>query len=152
MSLNAKRIVIAVLGVAFLGSLLFAQWMEVVRKQQEAGIIPPTIAVSAESRGGSASRRGGGPARCSSMTSTTLGSMASLASASVSHRVHRGQSWTCTRMASASSPGQAPARYPASCSFVGQSDPSIRPNGSCFCFQGGALARLVRPAGGRPAT
>ncbi len=39
MSLQAKRIVIAVLGAVFLGSLLLAQWMEIVRKQQEAGLI-----------------------------------------------------------------------------------------------------------------
>ena len=50
MSLNHKRIIIAVLGLAFLGSLLFAQWMEVVRQQREAGLIAPMIAVAAESR------------------------------------------------------------------------------------------------------
>ena len=37
MSLNTKRIVIAVLGFAFLASLLLVQAMEVARKQEEAG-------------------------------------------------------------------------------------------------------------------
>ena len=50
MSLKHKRIIIAVLGLAFLGSLLFAQWMEVVRQQREAGLIAPVIAIAAESR------------------------------------------------------------------------------------------------------
>jgi len=37
MTLKAKRIVIALLGAAFLVSLLFVQWMEVLRKQEEVG-------------------------------------------------------------------------------------------------------------------
>ncbi|MEE9602293.1 MAG: multiheme c-type cytochrome, partial [Thermoguttaceae bacterium] len=43
MSLKMKRIVIALLGTAFLASLLFVQWMEVIRKQEEAGLIPKHI-------------------------------------------------------------------------------------------------------------
>ena len=43
MSLKAKRIVIALLGAAFLVSLLFVQWTEVIRKQEEAGLIPKHI-------------------------------------------------------------------------------------------------------------
>ncbi len=50
MDLNRKRLVIAVLGGAFLLSLLFVQWMEVARKRQEAGLAPPNISVPAESR------------------------------------------------------------------------------------------------------
>ncbi|HYW80137.1 MAG TPA: multiheme c-type cytochrome [Thermoguttaceae bacterium] len=50
MTLKAKRIVIALLGVTFLASLLLVQWMEVVRKQQEAGLRPPHIAVDARSQ------------------------------------------------------------------------------------------------------
>ncbi len=50
MSLRAKRILIAVLGATFLASLLLVQWMEVIRKQEEAGLIPPHIVAPAESR------------------------------------------------------------------------------------------------------
>ena len=39
MSLRAKRILIAILGTIFLASLLLVQWMEVIRKQEEAGLI-----------------------------------------------------------------------------------------------------------------
>ncbi len=49
MSLKAKRIVIAVLGFTFLASLLFVQWMETIRRAQEAGRIRH-IAVAAESQ------------------------------------------------------------------------------------------------------
>lgn len=49
-SLNAKRILIAVLGAAFLISLLFVQSMEVARKRVEAGMVEPTIAVPGSSK------------------------------------------------------------------------------------------------------
>ena len=49
MTLRTKRIIIAFLGAAFLASLLFVQWMEVIRKQEEAGLISPQIAVPAAS-------------------------------------------------------------------------------------------------------
>jgi hypothetical protein len=47
MKLESKRIVIAVLGAAFLASLLFVQAMEVARKHEEAGLTPKRIAVPA---------------------------------------------------------------------------------------------------------
>ncbi len=50
MTLNAKRIIIAVLGAAFLVSLLFVQWMEVARKREEAGLVPPHIIVPVSSK------------------------------------------------------------------------------------------------------
>ena len=50
MKLRTKQIIIAVLGFAFLVSLIFVQWMEVVRKQQEAGLIAPHIAIPVSSR------------------------------------------------------------------------------------------------------
>lgn len=45
MTLDAKRILIAVLGAAFLVSLIFVQWMEVARKREEVGLAPPHIVV-----------------------------------------------------------------------------------------------------------
>lgn len=50
MTLNAKRVVIAILGGAFLLSLLFVQWMEVARKQEEAGLMPAHVVVPAASQ------------------------------------------------------------------------------------------------------
>ncbi len=50
MTLNSKRIVIAVLGFAFLLSLLFVQWMEVARKRQEAGLEKAHISVPDSSK------------------------------------------------------------------------------------------------------
>lgn len=50
MSLRAKQIVIAVLGLIFLASLVFVQWMEVIRKREEAGLIEPHVTVAAESK------------------------------------------------------------------------------------------------------
>ena len=50
MSLKAKRIVIAVLSGVFLASLVMVQWMEIVRKKEEAGLIPPHIVAPADSR------------------------------------------------------------------------------------------------------
>ncbi len=38
MNLKVKQLLIAVLAFVFLGSLIFVQWMEVARKQQEAGL------------------------------------------------------------------------------------------------------------------
>lgn len=38
MSLKTKQLIIAVLGILFLVSLIFVQWMEVVRKRAEAGL------------------------------------------------------------------------------------------------------------------
>ncbi len=50
MTLNFKRNLIAVLGVLFLLSLVFVQWMEVIRKQEEAGLREKHIAVPATSQ------------------------------------------------------------------------------------------------------
>jgi len=50
MSLKAKRILIAVLGGVFLASLLLVQWMEIIRKKREAGLIPPHIVAPVASR------------------------------------------------------------------------------------------------------
>ena len=50
MSLRAKQVVIAVLGGVFLLSLVFVQWMEVLRKRQEAGLSKAHISVPAESK------------------------------------------------------------------------------------------------------
>lgn len=49
MSLKAKRILIAVLGLIFLASLLLVMQMEIVRKQEEAGLIGPHIVPPATS-------------------------------------------------------------------------------------------------------
>jgi len=49
MNLKTKRIVIAVLGGTFLASLLFVQWMEIIRKKEEAGLIEPRAIAGANS-------------------------------------------------------------------------------------------------------
>ena len=50
MSLKAKQLIIAVLAAAFLVSLIFVQWKEIVRKEEELGLRPPNIIVPASSR------------------------------------------------------------------------------------------------------
>ena len=50
MTIQTKRILLAVLGAAFLASLLFVQWMEILRKREEMGLAPPTDAVPTASR------------------------------------------------------------------------------------------------------
>ncbi|MCH9650817.1 MAG: hydroxylamine oxidoreductase [Deltaproteobacteria bacterium] len=50
MNLNQKRLIIAGLAVLFLLSLVLVQWMEVIRRQQEAGVGKPHVAVPASSR------------------------------------------------------------------------------------------------------
>jgi hypothetical protein len=50
MTLETKRIIIAILGATFLISLLFVQSREVTRHREEAGLIPPHIAVPATSQ------------------------------------------------------------------------------------------------------
>lgn len=50
MTVKNKQVVIATLGVLFLISLIFVQWMEIVRKREEAGIAAPHIAVPASSK------------------------------------------------------------------------------------------------------
>ncbi|MEX2188938.1 MAG: multiheme c-type cytochrome, partial [Pirellulales bacterium] len=49
MSLKAKQAIIAVLGLAFLGSLIFVQYAEVTRKAQEAGLVVKPVSVPASS-------------------------------------------------------------------------------------------------------
>ncbi|MEQ8767712.1 MAG: multiheme c-type cytochrome [Planctomycetota bacterium] len=50
MSLRFKQFVIAILGFAFLGSLIFVQYMEVTRRRQEAGLSDAHIAVPDSSK------------------------------------------------------------------------------------------------------
>ncbi|MEZ4447739.1 MAG: cytochrome c3 family protein, partial [Polyangiaceae bacterium] len=50
MTLDTKRIVIVVLSLAFLGSLIFVQWLEVARREQEAGLRPPDIHIPEASK------------------------------------------------------------------------------------------------------
>ena len=50
MTLNQKRIVILSLAIVFLLSLVVVQYMEVARKHEELGLIPPHIAVPASSK------------------------------------------------------------------------------------------------------
>lgn len=49
MSLKAKQAIIAVLGLAFLVSLIFVQWTEVARKRHEAGITIKPVSVPTSS-------------------------------------------------------------------------------------------------------
>ena len=51
MSLEAKRRIIFILGLLFLASLVFVQWMEVTRKREEAGLSDAHVAVPASSKG-----------------------------------------------------------------------------------------------------
>lgn len=51
MTLETKQVVIAILGGAFLLSLIFVQYREVTRKQEEAGVVSPHISVPASSKG-----------------------------------------------------------------------------------------------------
>ncbi len=50
MNLKAKQLLIALLGFAFLASLLFVQWMEVARKQEEAGLVAHQVSIPATSQ------------------------------------------------------------------------------------------------------
>ena len=38
MSVKTKQLIIAFLGLVFLASLVFVQWMEIIRKRQESGL------------------------------------------------------------------------------------------------------------------
>ncbi|TWU21764.1 multiheme c-type cytochrome [Bythopirellula polymerisocia] len=49
MSLKVKQIIIGLLGLLFLLSLVFVQWMEVARKRQEAGLVTHAISIPAKS-------------------------------------------------------------------------------------------------------
>ncbi|MHC5064854.1 MAG: multiheme c-type cytochrome [Planctomycetota bacterium] len=50
MSLKFKQYVIAILGLAFLGSLIYVQQMELVRRKQEAGLVDAFAAIPANSQ------------------------------------------------------------------------------------------------------
>ncbi|MEZ4294310.1 MAG: multiheme c-type cytochrome [Polyangiaceae bacterium] len=50
MSLKTKRVIIALLAASFVGSLLFVQWLEVLRRKQEAGLAPAPALVPASSK------------------------------------------------------------------------------------------------------
>lgn len=50
MTLKTKQIIIALLSALFLVSLVFVQWMEVMRKREEVGQAPAHIAVPASSK------------------------------------------------------------------------------------------------------
>ena len=50
MSLKAKQWIIGLLGILFLASLIFVQWMEVARKREEAGLVPHRISIPAKSQ------------------------------------------------------------------------------------------------------
>ncbi len=49
MSLKVKQLIIGLLGFMFLLSLVFVQWMEVARKQEEAGLVAHTVSIPANS-------------------------------------------------------------------------------------------------------
>lgn len=49
MSLKTKQVIIGLLGLLFLTSLIFVQWMEVARKREEAGLTPHNVSVPASS-------------------------------------------------------------------------------------------------------
>jgi hypothetical protein len=51
MRLETKRFIIGGLGMLFLGSLVFVQWMEVLRKRREAGLGGPYAVIPASSKG-----------------------------------------------------------------------------------------------------
>ncbi len=50
MNLKFKQLLIAALGFLFLASLLFVQWMEVARKQQEMGLVAHEVSIPASSK------------------------------------------------------------------------------------------------------
>ena len=49
MSLKTKQVIIGLLGLLFLTSLIFVQWMEVARKREEAGLTPHNVSIPASS-------------------------------------------------------------------------------------------------------
>ena len=50
MGLKAKQLIIGFLGLLFLGSLVFVQWMEVTRRREEAGLIAHHVSIPATSK------------------------------------------------------------------------------------------------------
>ncbi|MEZ6049408.1 MAG: multiheme c-type cytochrome [Planctomycetaceae bacterium] len=51
MSLKAKQFLLAFLGLIFLGSLLIVQYVEMIRREAEAGVRSPHVAIPATSKG-----------------------------------------------------------------------------------------------------
>jgi hydroxylamine dehydrogenase len=51
MGLKTKQLIVGVLGLIFLSSLIFVQWMEVTRKRQEAGLDVHNVSIPANSKG-----------------------------------------------------------------------------------------------------
>lgn len=51
MTLKTKQYIIAILGAAFLGSLIFVQWMEIVRRQAETGTRRGPVTIPVTSKG-----------------------------------------------------------------------------------------------------
>jgi hypothetical protein len=49
MGLKTKQVIIGLLGLLFLASLIFVQWMEVTRKREEAGLAPHRVSIPASS-------------------------------------------------------------------------------------------------------
>jgi len=49
MTIRTKQIIIALLSAAFIVSLIFVQWMEIIRKQQEAGIGARNVSIPVSS-------------------------------------------------------------------------------------------------------
>jgi hypothetical protein len=49
MSIRTKQIIIALLSAAFIVSLIFVQWMEVLRKQEESGVGVRHVSIPANS-------------------------------------------------------------------------------------------------------
>ena len=50
MTLNQKRLLIAILSIVFIVSLIFVQWMEVIRRAEEAGVSTARVSVPASSQ------------------------------------------------------------------------------------------------------
>jgi hydroxylamine dehydrogenase len=50
MSVKTKQVIIGLLGLMFLGSLVFVQWMEVTRRRQESGLTAHPVSIPASSR------------------------------------------------------------------------------------------------------
>lgn len=50
MGLKTKQVIIGLLGLLFLASLVFVQWMEVTRRRQEAGLTPHHVSIPASSK------------------------------------------------------------------------------------------------------
>ena len=50
MGLKTKQVIIGLLGLLFLTSLIFVQWMEVTRKREEAGLTTRHVSIPTSSK------------------------------------------------------------------------------------------------------